>query len=167
MRKIERIFGRLRHYKSAFLSLLLILGSSDLSHASTPGAAAQPKVNIIVLFADDMGYGDLSSYGHPATQTPHLDRLAREGQRWTNFYVAAPVCSPSRGALLTGNLPVRSGLYGRKRRVLFPNELGAIPQQQVTLAEALRSAGYHTAMVGKWHLGDRPEALPTRHGFDP
>ena len=98
------------------LTLLLALwvlsscgpGTGALQTVDTE-AAARP--NIVILFADDLGYGDLGSYGHPSIRTPELDRLAREGQRWTNFYVLAPVCSPSRGALLTGRLPVRTGLY--------------------------------------------------------
>ena len=122
--------------------------------------------NLIILFADDLGYGDLGSYGHPAIQTPNLDALAREGQRWTDFYVAAPLCSPSRGALLTGKLPIHSGLYGRRVGVLFPGQPGGIPNEETTLAEFLRELGYATGMIGKWHLGDRPEDYPTRHGFD-
>jgi arylsulfatase A-like enzyme len=91
------------------LSLLLILA---------PLLTAQP--NFIVIFADDLGWGDLASYGHPTIATPNLDRLAAEGQRWTNFYVGASVCTPSRAALLTGRLPVRSGMMSAKQRVLFP-----------------------------------------------
>ncbi len=122
--------------------------------------------NVVILFADDLGYGDLGSFGHPYNRTPQIDALAAEGQRWTDFYVAAPVCSPSRAALLTGRLPVRSGLYGNRIRVYFPNESGGLPQSETTLAEALKAQGYATAMFGKWHLGDAPHALPTRHGFD-
>ena len=122
--------------------------------------------NLIILFADDLGYGDLGSYGHPAIRTPNLDALAHEGQRWTDFYVAAPVCSPSRGALLTGKLPIHSGLYGRRVGVLFPGQPGGIPDEETTLAEVLRELGYASGIIGKWHLGDRPEDLPTRHGFD-
>ncbi len=122
--------------------------------------------NVVILFADDLGYGDLGSYGHPYARTPNLDRLASEGQRWTDFYVAAPVCSPSRGALLTGKLPTRTGLYGRQLAVMFPNDSNGIPAQELTLAEALQQEGYATAIIGKWHLGDAPAMLPTRHGFD-
>ncbi|MDC1144583.1 sulfatase [Porticoccaceae bacterium] len=122
--------------------------------------------NIVILFTDDMGYGDLSSYGHPSIQTPQLDQLASEGQRWTNFYAASAVCSPSRGALMTGKLPVTSGLYGKHKGVLFAGDPGAIPEDALTLPEALKQAGYNTAMLGKWHLGDQSYALPTRHGFD-
>lgn len=122
--------------------------------------------NVVILFADDLGYGDLGSYGHPYIRTPNLDRLAAEGQRWTDFYEPAPVCSPSRGALLTGRLPNRTGLYGKQIAVLFPNDTVGFPDEEVILAEQLKKAGYATAIVGKWHLGDAPDTLPTRHGFD-
>ncbi|QHJ13082.1 Arylsulfatase [Paraglaciecola mesophila] len=141
-----------------------VAADADKNDSSKSIIGKQP--NIIILFADDMGYGDLSSYGSPNIQTPELDEIARQGQRWTNFYVAAPVCSPSRGSLMTGNYPERSGLYGETKAVLFPGEAGRIPDEIVTLPEALKSAGYTTAMLGKWHLGDQPEGLPTRHGFD-
>ncbi len=135
------------------------------------GCASQPqsdeqKPNFIILFADDLGYGDLGSYGHPYIRTPNLDQLAAEGQRWTDFYVADPVCSPSRGALLTGRLPVRSGLYGEHIAVLFPNDPAGMPAAETTMAEVLSDNGYATAIVGKWHLGDQPDVYPTRHGFD-
>lgn len=128
--------------------------------------AANPKPNIIVLLADDMGYGDLGSYGNPYIRTPNLDRLALEGQRWTDFYVASPVCSPSRGALLTGMVPARSGLYGNKMHVMFPDDMHGIPHDIVTLPEALKAQGYATGIFGKWHLGDSNAHYPTRHGFD-
>ena len=98
--------------------------------------AAGTKPNVVIMFADDLGYGDLGSFGHPYIRTPNIDTLAAEGQRWTDFYVAAPVCSPSRAALLTGRLPVRSGLYGNAIRVFFPDEPGGFPDTEVTLAEA-------------------------------
>ena len=129
-----------------------------------PGQEKQP--NIIILFADDLGYGDIQSFGHPYNRTPNIDRLAAEGQRWTDFYVAAPVCSPSRGALLTGKLPVRTGLYGDRIGVYFPNDPGGFPSHEITLAESLKAVGYRTGMFGKWHLGDAKHAWPTRHGFD-
>lgn len=134
------------------------------STAQAPTESGPP--NIVVLFADDLGYGDLGSYGHPYNRTPNLDTLADEGQRWTDFYVAAPVCSPSRGALLTGRLPVRTGIYGKQIGVYFPNDPGGMPAQEVTLAETLKQVGYRTGIFGKWHLGDAKHAWPTRHGFD-
>lgn len=153
---------------SAFLSsaaLLLSCMQVPADQASGISASAAPP-NIVILFADDLGYGDLGSYGHPYSRTPNLDELARGGQRWTDFYVASPVCSPSRGALLTGRLPIRTGLYGRQIPVLFPGDEVGVPDSEMTIAEALKAEGYATGMIGKWHLGDAPETYPTRHGFD-
>ncbi len=122
--------------------------------------------NIIIMFADDLGYADLGSFGNPYIRTPNLDQMAQEGQRWTDFYVAAPVCSPSRGALMTGQYPVRSGLYGQVLPVMHPQDPYGVPEDITTLPEALKTAGYATGMFGKWHLGDAPAHFPTRHGFD-
>ncbi|MEX2672863.1 MAG: sulfatase [Phycisphaeraceae bacterium] len=134
---------------------------------TTPASAADDRPpNIIIIFTDDMGYGDLGSYGHPTIDTPHLDRMAAEGQRWTSFYSAASVCTPSRAGLLTGRLPVRSGMASDRRRVLFPDSKGGLPQSEITIARALKEVGYATACVGKWHLGHLEEFLPTSHGFD-
>jgi arylsulfatase A-like enzyme len=130
------------------------------------GVANEKKPNFIVIFCDDMGYGDLTCYGHPTIRTPNLDKMAVEGQKWTNFYVGASVCTPSRAALLTGRLPIRSGMCSNKRRVLFPDSAGGLPKSEVTIAEALKDEGYATACVGKWHLGHLPQYLPTNNGFD-
>ena len=113
-----------------------------------------------------LSYGDLSTFGHPTIRTPNLDRLAAEGQKWTNFYSAASVCTPSRAALLTGRLPVRNGMMSPERRVLFPDSPGGLPSSEITLAETLKEKGYATACVGKWHLGHLPAYLPTSNGFD-
>ena len=149
------------------ICFLLCLALMPLTLASQPTEPSQGRMpNFVILFADDLGYGDLSSYGHPSIRTPNLDAMAAQGQRWTDFYVASSVCSPSRGALLTGKQPNRSGLYGTRGRVLFPNQSGGISDENTTIAEALRELGYATGIVGKWHLGARTEHLPTRHGFD-
>lgn len=128
--------------------------------------AQADKPNVIVVFADDLGYGDLGCYGHPTIRTPHLDRMAAEGMRFTDFYAAAPVCTPSRAALLTGRYAVRSGMASEKRRVLFPNSAGGLPDGEITIAEGLKKSGYVTAAIGKWHQGHLPQYLPTKQGFD-
>ncbi len=122
--------------------------------------------NFIIIFADDLGYGDLGVYGHPSIKTPHLDRMANEGQKWTNFYAAASVCTPSRASILTGRLSVRNGMSSHKRRVLFPDSKYGLPTGEITLAEQLKKAGYNTACIGKWHLGHKETYLPNNHGFD-
>ncbi len=126
----------------------------------------QQKPNFIIIFADDMGYGDIGVFGHPTISTPNLDRMAYEGQKWTQFYVAASVCTPSRAGLLTGRLPVRSGMASSRRRVLFPDSNGGLPPGEITIASLLRDNGYRTAMSGKWHLGHKSPFLPTDHGFE-
>jgi arylsulfatase A len=126
----------------------------------TPTPTPGPP-NVVVIVADDLGYGDLTSYGSPTIRTPNLDRMASEGVRLTQFTVM-PLCTPTRGALLTGLYPVQTGLV----RVLGPGNATGIDAEEVTLADALKARGYLTAMVGKWHLGDAAPFLPRRHGFD-
>jgi arylsulfatase A len=123
--------------------------------------------NIILINCDDLGYGDLGCYGSTQHATPHLDRMAAEGMRFTDFCMASSVCSPSRAALLTGCFPNRIGFgLPAGRHVLFPGDAEGLHPGEVTLAFLLKSQGYATQMVGKWHCGDQPEFLPTRHGFD-
>lgn len=126
------------------------------------GRAQTPKPNVVVIFADDLGYGDPGVYGGKKAPTPAIDRLAAEGLRATDFYVAQPVCSASRAALVTGRYPHRVGIAG----ALGPRSAVGIKASETTLAEIAKSAGYATAIFGKWHLGDRPETLPLSHGFD-
>ena len=132
-----------------------------------PGAPEAPP-NVVIVLADDLGYGDLGVYGHPTVRTPRIDRMAAEGQRWTSFYVGESVCTPSRAALLTGRLAVRSGLSpsDEGRRVFFPDSAGGLPLSEVTIAELLKTRGYATAAIGKWHLGHLPQYLPMSQGFD-
>ncbi len=145
-----------RFPSSACLALIALLGVVSC----TPPPERPP--NVIVIFVDDMGYTDLSSYGATQWQTPHLDRLGSEGVRFTNFYVPTPACSPSRAAILTGRYPLKAGV----REVLNPRSLRGLPEIETTAAELFRDAGYRTGAIGKWHLGSHPVFLPTNHGFD-
>lgn len=118
--------------------------------------------NVIIFFTDDQGYQDVGCFGSPLIKTPHLDQMAQDGVRFTDFYSASSVCSPSRAALLTGCYPPRVGVP----RVLWPNIPEGMDQKEVTIAEVLKQKGYATACIGKWHLGDEPEFLPINQGFD-
>ena len=118
--------------------------------------------NIIIIFTDDQGFEDIGCFGSPKIKTPHLDKLAAEGRKFTSFYSANSVCSPSRASLLTGCYPVRVSIPG----VLFPrHEIGLNPDE-ITIADLLKSKGYATSCIGKWHIGHKPKFLPTRQGFD-
>ena len=125
------------------------------------------KPNVVVIFIDDLGYGDIGPFGSERNETPHLDRMAKEGRVLTSFYVAAPVCTPSRAALMTGCYPKRVGLArGSGHAVLFPGDVHGLHPDEWTMAEMFKSAGYATGCFGKWHLGDQPQFLPTAQGFD-
>lgn len=149
------------------LPYLLWLAAAPLVAAAqpdTPPDAAQPDAtpNIVLLFADDMGYGDLSSYGHPTIRTPNLDGMADEGVRLTSFYVAASVCTPSRAGLLTGRYPIR-----HLPNNLGPESMNGLPLSETLLGEPLQDRGYRTMMIGKWHLGHAQDAyMPSSRGFD-
>ena len=145
--------------RSLFLLISLVMITScdikpDTSDSSPP--------NIVIVFTDDQGYQDLSSFGSPNISTPHLDQMAEKGLKLTNFYAAQAVCSASRAALLTGCYPNRIGISG----ALFPLHKIGINAQETTLAEMLKAKGYKTGIFGKWHLGHHPEFLPNNHGFD-
>jgi arylsulfatase A len=126
------------------------------------GAQTSKKPNVIIIFNDDQGYQDLGCYGSPNISTPRIDQMAKEGIRFTDFYVASPVCSASRAALLTGCYPQRVGVPG----VISASSAQGLKPENVTIAEVLKSVGYATAAVGKWHLGDQTKYLPTNQGFD-
>ncbi len=148
------------------LALVVVGAVTVPGCASTPETASSDLPNIVILFADDLGYGDLGIYGNPTIRTPNLDRMAAEGMKFTQLYVGASVCTPSRAALMTGRLPIRSGMANDRFRVIFPPSQGGLPDSELTIAEALKTAGYATGIFGKWHLGHRPEHLPPNHGFD-
>lgn len=123
---------------------------------------AQTSPNVVIVFADDLAYADIGCFGAQGYQTPHIDRLAKEGRRFTDFYVTQAVCSASRAGLLTGCYPNRIGING----ALGPSSQIGIHADETTIAETLKAKGYATAIYGKWHLGHLPEFLPQRHGFD-
>jgi len=129
--------------------------------------APDDRPNIILINCDDLGYGDIGCYGSTVNATPHLDRMSAEGRRFTDFYMASPVCSPSRGAMLTGCYPRRIGFGSFDGcAVLFPGQAVGLNPSERTIATILREQGYATQIVGKWHCGDQPAFLPTRHGFE-
>lgn len=131
-----------------------------LQSASTP--------NIILIFCDDLGYGDLGTYGSQVNRTPRIDGLASEGMQFSEFYSSSPVCTPSRASLLTGSYARRVDMHEdfTGHWVLIPRSRRGLHHDELTIAEALKTKGYATACIGKWHLGDQPEHLPTKHGFD-
>lgn len=126
------------------------------------------KPNFIIIFCDDLGYGDLGCYGSKKHRTPNIDRMAAEGMRFTSFYVTSSVCTPSRSSLMTGCYPRRVNMHQDSNNlcVLFPVGKKGLNPNEITIAEVLKSRGYATACVGKWHLGDQPQFLPTSQGFD-
>ena len=125
--------------------------------------ANKNRPNLVIIFADDQGYGDLSCYGSTEIKTPNIDRIAKEGRKFTSFMVASPVCTPSRAALLTGCYPKRVGMH---QHVLFPSSNKGLNPEEYTIADHFKSIGYATACFGKWHLGHHKEVLPTSNGFD-
>ncbi|MCP4784782.1 MAG: sulfatase [Fuerstiella sp.] len=148
---------------------LLIVLLLALSPFPTPCVVvAETPPNIVLIFCDDLGYGDLGCYGSTKNRTPHIDQLASDGMKFTDFYSSSPVCTPSRASLMTGCYPRRVGMHEdfTGHWVLIPRSRRGLNPEEVTVAEALKSKGYSTACVGKWHLGDQPEHLPTQHGFD-
>jgi arylsulfatase A len=137
-------------------------GGFASNDSQSEGAAAPARPNVIIVFTDDQGYGDVGCFGAQGFVTPNLDRLASEGIQFLDFYSAGDVCSPSRAALMTGSYPLRVGMT----YVLGPGSSVGLNLKEVTIAELLKSVGYATAAVGKWHLGDDKSFLPTRQGFD-
>jgi arylsulfatase A-like enzyme len=155
MKMTKSIVQFLRQCAAACLLLII---------AFTISVPAQRRTNVVLILADDMGYADIGSYGAKDIRTPHLDRLAREGVRLTDFYANGPVCTPTRAALMTGRYQQRVGLEWATVPNLNPD--AGLPASETTVARMLKNKGYRTALFGKWHLGYKPEFNPTVHGFE-
>ena len=151
------------------LVLILILTFLvNLSCADTVSKKVNPKPNFVVIFCDDLGYSDVGWLGPVKNRTPQIDKMAEEGVCFTDFYCTSGVCSPSRASLMTGCYPLRVGMHKSSRGmfVLVPEDRKGLNPKEITIAEVLKPLGYKTACIGKWHLGDQPQFLPTRQGFD-
>ena len=145
---------------------VLFAAAQACSSGEGTSRAPEDRPNFIVIFVDDMGYGDIGAFGSTLNRTPAIDAMAEEGMKLTSFY-AHPVCTPSRAALMTGSYPIRNGLQtGFWHPVLMPADPQGIHPDEITVAEVLKERDYATGIVGKWHLGDQPEFLPNNHGFD-
>lgn len=166
---VNRLFRRFRRAACSLVGLAVValpfhsLSAADFSPAESDASSSKRPPNIIVIFTDDQGYGDLGCFGSETISTPNLDAMAAEGRRFTSFYSACSVCSPSRAALLTGCYPKRVGMH---RHVLFPQSDYGLNPNEITIADHLRDHGYATACIGKWHLGHHGSTLPTSNGFD-
>ncbi len=150
-----------------FLARTLILGFACLI-LSTQAAERPESPNFIVIYCDDLGYGDIGPFGATRVETPHLDQLAAGGMKLTDFYSTCSVCTPSRSSLMTGCYPRRVNMHVDENNVcvLFPGARKGLNPDEVTVAEVLKSQGYATTCIGKWHMGDHPDFLPTAQGFD-
>jgi arylsulfatase A-like enzyme len=154
-------------------TLLFLLASFMTLAFRLPLRAAERPPNIVFILIDDLGWTDLGCFGSDLYETPHIDRLAKEGMKFTNAYSACTVCSPTRAALMTGKYPARlhltdwiAGHQAKNPKLLIPNWTQYLPREETTVAEALKAAGYVTCHVGKWHLGNEKEGWPDKHGFD-
>ncbi|MEX0717572.1 MAG: sulfatase-like hydrolase/transferase [Planctomycetaceae bacterium] len=146
------------------LKAFAILAAAALGAPMPLHAADAPRTNVVIIYADDLGYGDLACYGHPKFKTPHLDRMAQEGAKLTSFHSTCPYCAPARASLMTGRYPFRNGMAAGNINPQTPDR--GLPPEEVTLGEAFQQAGYRTSCIGKWHLGHQPKFHPTRNGFD-
>ena len=172
MKTILSTMGSWRLRSACLLVALVFLGG-DWNMVRAEGASPSKderieRPNLIVILCDNLGYGDIEPFGSTVNRTPQLSRMAREGRKFTHFYVPSGVCTPSRAALLTGCYAQRVGMHINPRDgiVLRPRSPYGLDPSEVTMAEVLRQQGYATAIIGKWHLGDQPDFMPTRQGFD-
>ncbi len=150
------------------LLLVCLLTTTLFNLCGTAALAVEKKPNFVIIFVDDLGYADIGPFGSENHRTPNIDKMASEGMRLTSFYSTCGVCTPSRSSLMTGCYPKRIGMHENEKGqwVLFPGNKRGLNSSETTIAEMLKAEGYATGIVGKWHLGDQPEFLPTRHGFD-
>lgn len=156
-----------RYFPARWMLAALGFGLGYIAAPAQSPAASVTRPNLVLINIDDLGYGDIGPFGSKKNPTPRLDRMAAEGRVFTSFYAAAPLCSPSRAALMTGSYPRRVGLgRGSGHGVLFPGDDHALNPDEITIAEILRAAGYATGCFGKWHVGDQKGFLPTDQGFD-
>ena len=150
----------MKNLATLWVFLIPVIFHACINSVEPAGGEALP--NIVMVYCDDLGYGDLGCFGNQVIRTPNVDRLAAEGMKFTEFYSASPVCSPSRAALLTGRIPQRMGINA----VFFPSSYTGMPVEEITIAQVLKKRGYSTGIIGKWHLGHRQEYLPLQRGFD-
>jgi arylsulfatase A len=155
------VFGQSANYHFMH-KLLPLIFPLVLLYSCTPEQSTDRRPNIVYIFADDLGYGDLGCFGASDIATPNIDGMAKAGIKFTSLISASPVCSPSRAGLLTGRMPQRMGING----VFFPESFSGMSPEEITIAEVLRPLGYQTGIVGKWHLGHLEKYLPTNQGFD-
>ena len=153
------------HNKLIFMLFLVVFFMKSLAGAVPDKSKSVRKPNVLIILTDDLGYGDISCYGQRNYQTPQIDKLAEEGVRCTDFYVPTPYCAPSRATLLTGRFPLRHGVIQNPAPDAGINDVG-ISTDEIMLGEVYQNAGYKTKLIGKWHLGHKPEFFPVKHGFD-
>lgn len=146
----------------SLICYVFVAGCTSEKSAKPSARVDDGRPNIVIIYCDDLGYGDVGCFGAEGILTPNIDRMASEGIRFTGFYSASPVCSPSRAALLTGRMPQRMGING----VFFPESYTGLPLEEITIADLLKQEGYATGIVGKWHLGHMEKYLPLQRGFD-
>jgi len=149
------------HFIVTFILMSAVIGCSG-EQAKKVTNSVKDRPNVVIIYCDDLGYGDVGCFGAEDILTPNIDRMAADGIKFTEFYSASPVCSPSRAALLTGRMPQRMGINS----VFFPESYTGMPLDEITIANLLKKEGYATGIVGKWHLGHMEKFLPLQRGFD-
>ena len=162
LRNVLHLTRRWRRACAALVLGTFLLQAANAQSPDEDQLARSALPNIVFIFTDDLGYGDIGAFGATDVATPHIDSLATNGAKFTQFYSASPVCSPSRAGLLTGRNPIRMGIH----EAFFPSSYLGMPQSEITIPELLKPAGYTSTIIGKWHLGHHREYLPLQQGFD-